>query len=137
MMRIILDTNVFISGIFWKGAPYQILKAWSDRKIKLVISQEILNEYGRVANALSKKYPQIDLTPFIELLTIYTDMHVAVKFSERVSRDSDDDKFIECAISAGVEIIVSGDQDLLTISGFQNIKVIKPADFSKIYLEGN
>lgn len=51
-MKIILDTNVFISGIFWSGPPYQILKAWQHRKIELIVSQEILNEYDHVSKAL-------------------------------------------------------------------------------------
>jgi putative PIN family toxin of toxin-antitoxin system len=44
-MRIILDTNVFVSGIFFTGPPYRILEAWRDRKIELVVSPEILEEY--------------------------------------------------------------------------------------------
>jgi len=47
-VKIIVDTNVFISGVFFSGPPYQILKAWCDGKIQLVISQEILEEYHRV-----------------------------------------------------------------------------------------
>jgi len=47
-MRIVLDTNVFISGVFFSGPPFQILKAWRDEKVHLVISQEILEEYQRV-----------------------------------------------------------------------------------------
>ncbi|MCC2666795.1 MAG: hypothetical protein K0S63_711 [Gammaproteobacteria bacterium] len=130
-MKIILDTNVFISGIFWAGPPYQILKAWQQRKIGIVVSQEILNEYDRVSKALSKKYPPIDLSLFIELLTIHADIYAPEKLKGSVSRDPDDDKFIACALSAKVKIIVSGDQDLLSVSGYQGINVIKPGDFVK------
>jgi len=55
-MRILLDTNVFISGIFFSGPPAQILKAWKDRKIQIVLSKEILIEYQRIGDALSSKY---------------------------------------------------------------------------------
>ncbi len=130
-MKIILDTNVFISGIFWSGAPYQILKAWQQGKIGLVMSQEILNEYDRVTKALSEKYPTIDLSPFIELLAIHAEIHVPEKLKEPVSRDPDDDKFIACALSSKVKIIVSGDQDLLSVSGYQGIDIIKPGAFVK------
>lgn len=51
-MRIILDTNVFISGIFFSGPPSKILKEWRNRKFQIVLSQEILSEYRRVANEL-------------------------------------------------------------------------------------
>ncbi len=130
-MKIILDTNVFISGIFWSGPPHQILKAWQQRKIHLVVSKEILNEYDRVSKALSEKYPAIDLSPFIELLIIHAEVYVPVKLKEPVSRDPDDDKFIACALSAKVKIIVSGDQDLLTVSGYQGINIMNPGSFVK------
>jgi predicted nucleic acid-binding protein len=47
-VRVILDTNVFVSGIFFGGPPYRILKAWRDGELRLVVSQEILNEHQRV-----------------------------------------------------------------------------------------
>ncbi|NOY85319.1 MAG: PIN domain-containing protein [Nitrospirae bacterium] len=53
-MRVILDTNVLVSGIFFSGPPYQILSAWRDGKIAFVISPEILEEYERVGEALLK-----------------------------------------------------------------------------------
>ena len=68
-MRIVLDTNVFISGIFFSGPPAQILKAWKDRKIQIVLSKEILIEYQRIGDALSSKYSEIDILPIIDLLT--------------------------------------------------------------------
>lgn len=128
-MNIILDTNVFISGIFWSGPPYQILKAWQNRKINLAVSQEIIDEYDRVSKALSEQYPSIDLTPFIELLAINSKMYAPLKLNEPISRDPDDDKFIACALAARIKFIVSGDKDLLTISGYQGINVIKPGTF--------
>jgi predicted nucleic acid-binding protein len=54
-MRIVLDTNVFVSGVFFSGPPYQILKAWRDDQLQLAISKEILEEYQRVGEALAAK----------------------------------------------------------------------------------
>lgn len=130
-MNIIIDTNVFISGIFWSGAPSNILKAWKNRKITLIASQEILDEYDRVSKALSKQYPKIDLSPFIELLAINSKIYTPLKLKEKISRDPDDDKFIACALAANVKIIISGDQDLLSIGEYKGINIIKPADFLK------
>ena len=47
-MKVVLDTNVFISGVFFSGPPYQILKAWREGKIQLVVSEKIFEEYVRV-----------------------------------------------------------------------------------------
>ena len=132
-MNVILDTNVFISGIFWSGPPYKILKAWQHRKLGLVVSQDIIDEYDRVSKALSKQYPNIDLSPFIGLLAINSKMYAPSKLNEQISRDLDDDKFIACALAANVKYIISGDQDLLTISDYQGISIIKPGVFVKQY----
>jgi putative PIN family toxin of toxin-antitoxin system len=59
-MRVILDTNVFISGIFFSGPPSQILKAWANQSFQIVLSQQILNEYQRVAEDLSSKFETVD-----------------------------------------------------------------------------
>jgi predicted nucleic acid-binding protein len=66
-MRGVLDTNVFISGIFFSGPPSRILKAWEDRRFQIVLSQDILIEYQRVAEDLSRKFPTVDIVPIIEL----------------------------------------------------------------------
>lgn len=76
-MRVILDTNVFVSGIFFNGPPHQILKAWRDGKLKLVISLEILEEYQRVAAALAEQFPTIDLKPILEFIMIHVEMIAA------------------------------------------------------------
>ena len=70
-MKIILDTNVFISGIFFSGPPSQILKKWGNKSFQIILSEQILSEYQRVAEELSYKYPQVDIAPIIELITIY------------------------------------------------------------------
>ena len=128
-MRVIIDTNVFVSGIFWSGPPYKILKAWQLQKITLVISQDIFDEYKRVAKALTDKYPTIDTDPFLQLIAINAEAHIPVVLKHPISRDPDDDKFIACALAAHVKFIISGDQDLLTLSRYQDIEIMTPALF--------
>jgi putative PIN family toxin of toxin-antitoxin system len=70
-VALLLDTNVFISGIFFSGPPSQILNAWKNSKIQIVLSQEILKEYQRVAVSLSDKFTTIDILPIIELVIIH------------------------------------------------------------------
>jgi len=118
VIRIILDTNVFVSAIFWKGEPYHILEAWQEHKIKLVFSEEILEEYIRVGTILAKKYKELDLFSMIDLLTIYGELCFPVTLETAISRDPDDDKFLACALGARCNLIVSGDKDLLDISGY-------------------
>ena len=73
-MKIILDTNVLISGIFFPGPPSQILKAWQDGKIQIAVSKEILSKYHRVAEELSEKFPGVDISEILELFTVHAEM---------------------------------------------------------------
>jgi len=134
MIRVIVDTNVFVSGIFWSGPPNKILKSWQVKKIQLIISPDIFQEYNRVAQLLSRKYSSLELSSIMNLCATYSEWHQPLPLEEPVSRDPDDDKFIACAISAGVKVIVSGDRDLLVVSGYQNLEIISPAEFAKRYL---
>lgn len=133
-MKIVLDTNVFVSGVFFSGPPYQILRAWKNQEIQIVISLEILDEYSRVGEELSEQFPETDLNPILELVTTKAELVKAARLSEAVCDDPDDDKFFACAISGKAEIIVSGDKHLLKMSGYKGIQVVKPRQFADKYL---
>ena len=66
-MRIVLDTNVHISGIFFTGPPDYILKARRDGRVQLLVSPSILDEYQRIGAELALKFRDIDLRPFWDL----------------------------------------------------------------------
>jgi predicted nucleic acid-binding protein len=65
-MRIVLDTNVLMSGIFWAGPPATILAVWSEGQFDLLASLEILTEYRRVGKRLGEQYPSIDIGPVLD-----------------------------------------------------------------------
>lgn len=133
-MRIILDTNVLVSGIFFSGPPSRILDAWRDKKLQLVISTDILAEYQRVAVILGEKYSQVDLRPVLDLLTVNSDIITAPPLLENVTADPDDNMFIACAMASDTKLIVSGDKHLLEIDGYEDIQVLKPRQFINAYL---
>src|SRR5262245_11504343 len=68
-MRVVLDTNVLMSGIFFSGLPARIVAAWSEGRFELVSSVEVLAEYRRVGERLSKKFTMIDINPILDLVT--------------------------------------------------------------------
>jgi putative PIN family toxin of toxin-antitoxin system len=136
-VRIVLDTNVFVSGVFFTGPPSRILRAWSEGRVTLVVSPDILDEYYRVGVRLAEQYPDVDLNPAIALLAVEAEIVDASELSEPVSDDPDDDKFLACARSAGVPIVVSGDKHLLEVSGWESIDVLKPRQFLDRYLKAN
>ncbi len=133
-MRIVLDTNVFISGIFFAGPPSQILKAIGNQNIQIILSKEIFDEYRRVAKTLSLKFPEINITPIIEFVAIYGEIIDTEGLRISACDDPDDDKFLECAIAGQCNIIVSGDKHLLRLSGYNGIAVLSPRNFMDNYL---
>ena len=133
-MRIVLDTNVLISGIFFSGPPHQILEAWRDGIVQFVVSPEILDEYYRVSEALSEQFPEVDVALLLDLVTIESYLVQAPAFSKPISDDPDDDKFLACALSSNTKIIVSGDKHLLKLSGYCGVDVVKPSKFVNDYL---
>ena len=134
-MKVIVDTNVFISGVFFSGPPRQILNAWRDGKIQLAISQEILKEYWRVGEVIAEQYPSIDLKPILDMITIEAELYQTQDLPKAVCIDPDDDKFLACAIASGSRVIVSGDKHLLKVSGYQGIEILKPHEFIKRHLQ--
>ena len=102
-MKVVLDTNVFVSGVFFSGPPYQILKAWSDGKILLVVSPEILDEYRRVLEDLGKDLPGFDLGAWMRFIfghAIFINPSISLSI---LREDPSDNRFLECAVEFGVE----------------------------------
>ncbi|MFC1681067.1 putative toxin-antitoxin system toxin component, PIN family [Pseudomonadota bacterium] len=134
-MKVVLDTNVLISGIFFGGLPGRILNAWRSRKFQIAVSVEVPEEYIEVAERLTARYADIEYKGILGLIVENADLIQASALTEPVCDDPDDDKFLACAVAAHAEIIVSGDRALLKASGYQGIQVMTPKDFVSQYVE--
>jgi putative PIN family toxin of toxin-antitoxin system len=64
-MKVVLDTNVLISGVFFAGLPSRILEAWRDGRVNLVISPAILEEYRRVGEKLAARFEGITVESYL------------------------------------------------------------------------
>jgi putative PIN family toxin of toxin-antitoxin system len=129
-MRIVLDTNVLISGIFFSGLPGKILKAWGSRKLQLLVSTEILEEYLSVAERLANRYDGVEYEEILGLIVQNAELVQATGLPKPVCTDPDDDKFLACALASNTRIVVSGDRDLLKVSGYCGIQVLTPKAFA-------
>lgn len=128
-MKVVLDTNVLVSGIFFSGLPAEILRAWSRGKFRLVLSPEILDEYTRVSAELAEKFSGIDVQRILDLIVVHSEVCSPAPMPERVCEDPHDDMFIAAAIDTRTKIIASGDKHLLKVSGYQGVSVIAPRQF--------
>lgn len=133
-MNLVLDTNVFVSGIFYSGPPYRILQAWRDGIVQKVTSPEILDEYARVLEELGIQHPEVSISPIIDFITLHTHIVLAPPLPAAVCADPDDDMFIACAIASNTKLIVSGDKHLLSCDRHKGIEVLKPRAFIEKYL---
>jgi len=132
-MRVILDTNVILSAIFFGGVPGHILNAYRDGKITLVLSPEILEEYRETAARLAEKF-DVEYEALLEWIAIHSEMERSLQLPTPVCADPDDDKFMACALASKATVICSGDRHLLDVNGYQGVEIIKPRDFTEKYL---
>jgi len=135
-VRIIVDTNVVMSGVFFGGVPGRILDAWAEGRLELVLSPDILQEYRRVGAELAARYPERSgaLAPALTLIAMNAILVDAAPLPAAVSSDPDDDKFLAAANAADVHVIISGDRDLLDVSGWRNVMVLSPRQFADRHL---
>ena len=132
MFKVVVDTNVFISGLLGIGPSNTILNLWRNKKFFIVISTELTDELITTLNRpkISKRIPKEDTETLIELIeerAVLLNPRIRLK----VCRDSHDDKLLECALEGEADLIVSGDADLLVLNPFKNINILSPADFMK------
>ncbi|HEX9742279.1 MAG TPA: putative toxin-antitoxin system toxin component, PIN family [Nitrospiraceae bacterium] len=106
-MRIVLDTNVLISGLFFTGPPRRTLAGWRSGRVPRILSEAILDEYQRVGEEVAARYSGVDPGHFLSLVALHGELCVAPPLAERVCEDPDDDQVLACAVAAGGKMIVS------------------------------
>ncbi len=131
-MRVVVDTSVLLPGVFFGGPPRDVLAAWRAGQFEVVVSPEVLREYVRVGERLSARFPGADFERVLEMIAANATLVSAPPLPEAVCEDSDDDKFLACAVAAGVTYVVSSDKALLATSPYRNVRVIRSRDFLDI-----
>lgn len=132
-MRVVIDTNVFISS-FFGGKPREIIDLWKKGEITICLTPGIIEEYIDVLRRLGlEKEPEIG-----ELVGLLAEGH-QISFTAKtptlkiVRKDPADDKFIEGAVALQAEAIVSGDNDLRAIRHYMGIKILGPDEFLSLF----
>ncbi len=127
-MKAVLDTNILISAVFWRGAPYNIVLNALKNKYSLCLSQEILTELEEKLS-LKFKFPKDKIEEHIWILREYGQIiDPAIKI-DIIKEDPDDNRILECAVSCNADYIVSGDRHLLKLKEFKGIKIVTAKDF--------
>lgn len=128
-MRVVLDTNVFVSGIHWVGDSEKILRGWMLGEFTLVSSLPIIDEIVRVLMAFKVPLQPEDISWWENLILEKSSLVFPTKYLNVVKDDPDDDKFIEAAVEGNAIYIVSQDRHLLDIKEYSGIKILHPHEF--------
>ncbi|WP_041245655.1 putative toxin-antitoxin system toxin component, PIN family [Geotalea uraniireducens] len=130
MKQVILDTNVLVSALLFKGRLTRLVELWQNGLIIPVISRETFTELRQVLH-----YPKFALTADEikaiiedEILPFFDVVDVAEN-ADGVCRDPYDDMFLAVAVSAQASYIVTGDKDLLALESYGAAKIVSPQEF--------
>lgn len=126
-IKVVLDTNILISALGFRGKPRHILQLIFQKKIFGITSPVLLAEFQEVVN---KKFPQ--LAPKLASIEKKLKKNLQVvqpKVSIKASRDEDDNRVLEAASEGNSDFIITGDKDLLDLRVYKNIKILTAEEF--------
>lgn len=132
-MRITIDTNILVSALGWNGAEASVVEMVLESKLELYLSTEILSEFFRVVKYPKFRFTDSEIDGFIGRLLSNS---VIVNPSQPVKviiDDPADNKILECALEGKSEFIISGDRHLLSLGEYEGIKILRAADFLKVF----
>ena len=128
MNRVTLDSNVYLSGFVFGGKPKRVLEMAIDGEIEVAVSDPIIQEVRR--HLLGKfGWSEPRAAEAVESIAEFATHVTPTETIDTVATDPDDNRVLECAVSAGSQTIVTGDDDLLRLVGFRGIEIVRVADF--------
>ncbi len=129
-MRAVVDTNLLVSGLLWRGNPGRLLDAVADGRVQLFISNPLLAELAEVLQRekFAARLALAGITSDAALATVQTVARIVAVANIPVPallRDADDAHVLACAVGAAADVIVSGDRDLLALGNFGGIPILR------------
>ena len=126
-MKIVIDSNVFVSSFFWGGNPKEVFERVINGLDELFISDAIIEEITSVMGSSKFNVNGDEIEDYVEIISKYSK-----NISVFISRDQNDNKIIQCAVDGNVDYIITGDKDLLVLSNYESIKIMNPKDYLKL-----
>jgi putative PIN family toxin of toxin-antitoxin system len=128
-MIVVLDTNIVASATFWRGKPAHCLEAWALGKYDLAISHPILTEYEEIISRLALRYPAKQPTDWLGAIKQAGHLYLPTALPASTT-DPDDEMFVECAVAARADWLVTGDKaHLLKLKTFGGVAITAVSDF--------
>ncbi|MEI6732138.1 MAG: putative toxin-antitoxin system toxin component, PIN family [archaeon] len=128
-MRVILDTNVFISGIFWEGNfCSQIIAKWKNRLFEMVSSPQIIEELVETLRCFKIRLDEEMIEGWKNMILSNSIIVEPTEKLDIITEDLDDNKFIEAAIAGKADFIISQDNHLLKLKEYRGISILEPRE---------
>ncbi len=127
-MRIVLDTNIFISAVLG-GRLGVIVDEWKAGKFTLIITDAIAREYLDVINRPKFKIPENEIITTTDYLLQTAEFVTTQEEISVIVADPTDNKFLEAAVAGKANLIVSGDRHLLELKSFREVPIITAREF--------
>lgn len=124
--RLVLDTNVLISALGWRGAPREIVRHCFAGRCILLLSPQILAEIERVLHYPKFKFSPVQIDGYLEQLTEAAELVQPDRRVEVVVEDPSDNRFLECALAGRADAVISNDRHLLALESFEKIPILRP-----------
>ncbi|MDZ7593424.1 MAG: putative toxin-antitoxin system toxin component, PIN family [Thiobacillus sp.] len=131
-MRAVIDTNVLISGLLWRGAPHRLLEHARSGELVLITSPVLLAELaevmGRAKFAAILERANTTQACILDALQRLAEVIKPPGLDTPVCRDPDDDEVLALSVAAQADLIVSGDDDLLALKEYLGVRIVNPAE---------
>jgi putative PIN family toxin of toxin-antitoxin system len=133
MLRVLLDTNIYISAILFNGKPRLVFQDLLDDIFTGYISNEILDELEETLAKPKFKLPNEFIQFTIAEIRSATTIIKNKPLKDYLNlRDLGDFHILETAFSANVDLLITGDKDLLTLEKIKGLKIITPDEYLRI-----
>ena len=133
--KVVLDTNIFISSIFWRlGAPHKVVELALDKRIQVFISVDILKELEKVLRRDFEEPEEMILRQLNLILSYATLVKPRIKLSI-VKEDEADNRILEAAREAKADYMITGDKRLLALREFKGTKIVAAKEFIENFSE--
>jgi len=132
MLRITLDTNILVSATISRGNEYKLLEFAKLGRIKLVLSLPILREFEGVISRTKFNYPRSIINEVVKNILNVSEIVVSEERISIIKEDLDDNMVLECGIAGNVDYIVSGDNHLLKLKKYKDIKIMNSSEILKL-----
>ncbi len=134
MLRVTLDTNVYVSGLNFKGKPYELLELKRAGQFEVTVSEAILSELRRVLHD-KFEWPESDIATVERQIRGFARVVEPKQKLDVMRDDPADNRILECAVAGGSDYIVTGDNHLLKLGQFAGTSIVSPAAFLEIQLQ--